>query len=70
MGMTPLTDEEIRGAVRVALAEDVGSGDVTTLATVPETAAARAVMKAREFLVPAGLALAEAAFLELSLASR
>ena len=66
MGMTSLTDEEIRGAVRLALAEDIGSGDVTTLATVPETAAARAVMKAREPLVPAGLALAEAAFLELS----
>ena len=48
------------------LAEDIGSGDVTTLATVPETAAAQAVMKAREPLVPAGLALAEAAFLELS----
>ena len=64
--MGPLTDEEIRRAVQAALAEDVGAGDVTTLATVPENATARAVMKARESLVPAGLAFAEAAFRELS----
>ncbi len=64
--MVPLTNEEIRRAVQLALAEDVGLGDVTTLATVPETATARAVMKAREPLVPAGLAFAEMAFHELS----
>jgi nicotinate-nucleotide pyrophosphorylase (carboxylating) len=39
---------------------------VTTLAAVPETAKARAVVRAREPLVVAGLALAEAAFHELS----
>lgn len=49
-----------------ALAEDIGSGDVTTLAAVPETAQASAVVRAREPLVVAGLALAEAAFRELS----
>ena len=64
--MGSLTSEEIRRAVQLALAEDIGSGDVTTLATVPETATAHAVMKAREPLVIAGLAFAEAAFLELS----
>ncbi|HZQ45644.1 MAG TPA: carboxylating nicotinate-nucleotide diphosphorylase [Verrucomicrobiae bacterium] len=64
--MGPLTNEEIRRAVQLALAEDIGSGDVTTLATVQENATVRAVMKARESLVPAGLPLAEAAFLELS----
>ena len=52
--------------VAAALAEDIGSGDVTTLAAVPETAQARAVMRAREGLVVAGLALAEAAFRELA----
>jgi len=52
--------------VAAALAEDIGSGDVTTLAAVPEAATAKAVMRAREPLVVAGLALAEAAFLELS----
>ncbi len=61
--MGPLTNEEIRRAVQLALAEDIGSGDVTTLATVPENATAHAVMRAREPLVPAGLALAEAAFI-------
>ena len=64
--MEPLREEEIRQAVRAALAEDVGSGDVTTLATVPEDARANAVMRAREPLVVAGLGLAEAAFHELS----
>ncbi len=64
--MGSLTNEEIRRAVQLALAEDIGSGDVTTLATVPETASAHAVMKAREPLVIAGLAFAETAFLELS----
>ncbi len=64
--MEPLRDEEIRAAVRQALAEDIGSGDVTTLATVPEQATAVARMRARESLVVAGLALAEAAFDEVS----
>jgi nicotinate-nucleotide pyrophosphorylase (carboxylating) len=62
----PLSAEEIRRAVQAALAEDIGSGDVTTLATVPEDATVRAVMRAREALVVAGLAFAEAAFRELS----
>jgi nicotinate-nucleotide pyrophosphorylase (carboxylating) len=62
----PLTTDEIRASVRAALAEDVGSGDVTTLATVPESAVVTAFMVAREPLVVAGLAFAEAAFCELS----
>ena len=61
-----LSAAEIRQAVQAALAEDIGSGDATTLATVPETAAARAVMRTREPLVVAGLDFAEAAFRELS----
>ena len=52
--------------VRQALAEDIGSGDVTTLATVPDTARASAQMTARAPLVVAGLALAEIAFSEVS----
>ncbi|MDB6121465.1 MAG: Nicotinate-nucleotide pyrophosphorylase [Pedosphaera sp.] len=64
--MGSLTNEEIQSAVKFALAEDIGSGDVTTLATVPETSIIKAVMKAREPLVAAGLAFAEAAFRELS----
>jgi nicotinate-nucleotide pyrophosphorylase (carboxylating) len=56
---------EIREAVKLALAEDIGSGDATTLATVPETATARALLCAREPLVVVGLAFAEAAFTEV-----
>jgi nicotinate-nucleotide pyrophosphorylase (carboxylating) len=64
--MDSLSHEEIRQAVQAALAEDIGSGDVTTLATVPDAAIARAAMNAREPLVAAGLAFAETAFQELS----
>ena len=65
-GMDLLPQELITRLVRAALAEDVGSGDVTTLATVPEHATARAAMMAREELVVCGLALAAAAFKEVS----
>jgi nicotinate-nucleotide pyrophosphorylase (carboxylating) len=61
-----LNAQEIRRAVQLALAEDIGSGDVTTLATVPENATAGAVMRTREPLVVCGLAFATAAFSELS----
>ena len=64
--MDPLSAEEIRCAVVLALAEDIGAGDVTSLATVPEHALAKAEVRAREPLVVAGLALAEAAFRECS----
>jgi nicotinate-nucleotide pyrophosphorylase (carboxylating) len=57
-----LDPEEVRRTVQLALAEDVGEGDVTTLATIPPSARARARMRAREPLTVAGLALAEAAF--------
>lgn len=60
-----LSSDEIRRAVRAALAEDIGSEDVTTLATVPDETRVSALMVAREPLVAAGLELAEAAFLEL-----
>lgn len=61
-----LTPHEIRTFVRKALAEDIGSGDVTTTALVPLDTRASACMHAREPLVAAGLALAVAAFRELS----
>ncbi len=57
-----LNIQEIKSAVERALAEDVGSGDVTTLATIPETATATALLRARQPLVLAGLGLAEQAF--------
>jgi nicotinate-nucleotide pyrophosphorylase (carboxylating) len=52
--------------IRRALAEDVGAGDVTTLATVPADAVAGALMVAREPLVVCGLPVAEAVFKEVS----
>jgi nicotinate-nucleotide pyrophosphorylase (carboxylating) len=48
--------------VQAALAEDIGGGDVTTLALVPEDSFVTAVMVARESLVMAGVDLALAAF--------
>src|SRR5436190_10006923 len=64
--MEPFSRDELQQAVRAALAEDVGTGDVTTLATVPETAVANALMVAREPLVVCGIEFAERAFAELS----
>jgi nicotinate-nucleotide pyrophosphorylase (carboxylating) len=61
-----LKPEDIHNAVQAALAEDIGSGDVTTLATVPENTQLTVAMRAREVLVVAGLPLAEAVFRQLS----
>jgi nicotinate-nucleotide pyrophosphorylase (carboxylating) len=59
-------DDKLRAAIEhavgVALAEDVGQGDLTTQTTVPVKAQARAVIVAREPLVLAGTAVAEAVF--------
>jgi nicotinate-nucleotide pyrophosphorylase (carboxylating) len=62
----PLPRHEIDRLVSAALSEDIGAGDATTLATVPESARARAAMAAREPLVVAGLDIAEAAFRALA----
>ncbi|HZO84514.1 MAG TPA: carboxylating nicotinate-nucleotide diphosphorylase [Verrucomicrobiae bacterium] len=57
-----LDPDEIRRAVRAALDEDIGSGDVTSEATIPETANATAFMVARQRMVVAGIEFAETAF--------
>lgn len=57
---------EIASLVQQALAEDVGSGDITTLATVPEAAQGHARVLARETLICAGLPLAENVFRALA----
>lgn len=64
--LVELSDIEIRHAVRAALAEDLGGGDATTLATVPANAQSIALMNAREPMTVAGLKFAEIAFRELS----
>lgn len=61
-----LESDQIVAAVRTALAEDVGTGDVTTIATVPVDSHCRAVIRAREPLVLAGIDFAMTAFRELS----
>ncbi len=64
--METLSAEEIQRVVKLALGEDIGSGDVTTMATVPADRHAAAAMVAREALVVAGIGLAVAAFRQLS----
>ncbi len=64
--MLSLRAEEIQSAVQAALIEDLGAGDATTLATVPEHAFARARMRARQPVTVAGLDFARAAFRLLS----
>jgi nicotinate-nucleotide pyrophosphorylase (carboxylating) len=54
--------ERVRRVVRQALDEDVGSRDVTSEATVPDGARARAVLVAKQELVVAGLEVAREAF--------
>ena len=61
-----LLENDVLVAVRAALAEDVGTGDVTTLACIPPGATARAMIRTREPVVVCGLDLAEAAFREWS----
>jgi len=55
----------VRGEVRRFLAEDVGSGDITTAWTVPDGRTASAWIVAREACVVAGLSVAAAVFAEL-----
>jgi nicotinate-nucleotide pyrophosphorylase (carboxylating) len=62
--LSPLAIDE---AVQRALDEDLGrAGDITSIATIPQTTPARAVMIARQAGVIAGLPLAVAVFQKLS----
>jgi nicotinate-nucleotide pyrophosphorylase (carboxylating) len=61
-----LSSAKIRAAVKNALAEDIGTGDATALATISANAKSVALMRARENLVVAGIDFAEIAFRELS----
>src|SRR5205085_10897028 len=62
--LSPLAIED---AVRRALDEDLGrAGDITSTATIPETARASAVMVARQGGIVAGLPLAAETFQKLS----
>ena len=52
-----LTREDVERVVAAALAEDVGSGDATTLALVPEDARCRAELLLEEPGVVCGVAV-------------
>ena len=54
-----------RELVKRALAEDIGSGDATSLALIPTSTTARAAILAREPLTVAGLAQTEMCFSEI-----
>ncbi|MBZ5702144.1 MAG: carboxylating nicotinate-nucleotide diphosphorylase [Acidobacteriia bacterium] len=54
--------EAITALIRQALAEDIGTGDATCAATIPERATARARILTRDAVVCAGLPLAERIF--------
>lgn len=48
--------------IRLALAEDIGQGDITSLLTVPAESDARAVIRAKEDLVLAGMPFVKKVF--------
>jgi nicotinate-nucleotide pyrophosphorylase (carboxylating) len=60
--MTPLDPSAYRDLVRRALAEDIGAGDLTTMATVPGGHVARAEIVAKSDCVVAGLDVAYEVF--------
>jgi nicotinate-nucleotide pyrophosphorylase len=62
--------ERVRRLVRSALDEDLGAGDATSEATVPENVRARGILLAKQELVVAGLDVARAVFEALEPALR
>ncbi len=65
MSLPELPQAAVKNLVRQALAEDVGSGDATTLAVVPEDQEITAVFRTREDCVVAGMPVVSAIFEEL-----
>jgi nicotinate-nucleotide pyrophosphorylase (carboxylating) len=61
----PLAPDQYRELVRQALEEDIGRGDITTLATIESSQRARAVILAKSLCVIAGLDVACEAFRQL-----
>jgi nicotinate-nucleotide pyrophosphorylase (carboxylating) len=66
MTLAVLDPADIDAAVTAALAEDMGTGDVTTDALVPADATLSLVMAARQDIVAAGLPVAGAVFRRLA----
>lgn len=59
-------DEELLHSVRIAVAEDIGSGDITA-ALIPEHLAAQATVYSREPAIVCGMAWFNAVFAELDI---
>lgn len=57
-----LDEAGVSAVIEAALAEDVGTGDITSLSVIPENTRFTGVMAAREPIVLAGLAIAERVF--------
>ena len=64
--MSVIDDQLIQQHVQRALAEDIGTGDVTTNALLPAEALGSATIVARESLIVCGTALAKEAFAQLA----
>lgn len=68
--MPPLPSDVVADIVRRALAEDVGPGDVTTLATVPASQRARGVLLVKQACTLAGLDVVAETFRQLEPGAR
>jgi len=60
------TPEALRELIRIALREDIGSGDITTEATIPDNVNARAQMVAKDNGIVAGVDVAVEVFQQLN----
>ena len=69
MTLAVLDPADIDAAVTAALAEDMGTGDITTDALVPADATLSLIMAARQDMVAAGLPVARAVFRRLAAAA-
>lgn len=60
--MTAGVEPDVRALIDLALGEDIGTGDVTSLATVPADRTARAIMIAKDVGVLSGIDVAREVF--------
>lgn len=60
-----LSSQVLCNLVRAALAEDIGSGDATTMAVIPEDLETTGYFRTRQACVVAGMPVVEAVFAEL-----
>ncbi|MFC0216104.1 carboxylating nicotinate-nucleotide diphosphorylase [Paenibacillus chartarius] len=60
--MLELNRERLRRSIELWLEEDIGTGDVTTLTTIPASAMAKGIIHVKEDGLVAGLPVAEAVF--------